>query len=328
MAFNPPDNRFGPDDNLSMWTKQYPALLEKNFIGIARTWDKQFPPVTFDVLPPRNMPFHFSWRVMIDPSILAPFVQEGADTPMSDAQAKMESFVCRESRLGAKISQREIGFGLPNVVQQRTTQLVDSINLTRVWDNIQALTGNNVNQPLALTRLNLADSGKPHGVGTAKAWNESGAKIIDDIIAMKTDITKKCGEMPTDVYMPLDEYEAMHGDSNILDQLKYTQGDLLVNGRLTMIKGLKIHLVANFWKERKKDGTEVKHYLLEDKVVVVAPSVGFTAVAEPMEGSAPQIERWYEAKQRSIFMHAFSSFTSVIEDYGKIGIIQGTNVLV
>lgn len=328
MSYTVPDNRFGVNDNMSQWTKQYPSLLEKNFIGISRVWDQQFPFVTSGILPVRNMPFHFSWRVTIDPAIMAPYVQEGADTPLSDAATTLENFVCRESRLGAKITQREIGFGLPNIVQTRVSQLVDSVNLTRTYDNIQALTGVNVNQPLALSRLNVAEAGKPHGVGTSKAWNESGNQIIQDIIAMKTDIKKKSGASATKILMPLDELEAIHNDSNILDQLKYTDGTLLVNGRLTMIKGLEIVEVANFWKDRKKDGTEVKNFLLQDKVIVVAPNLGFTAVAEPQSGSAPQMERWYEQSQRSIKMHAFSSFTSVIEDYGKIGIITGTNKLI
>jgi len=320
-----PDNRFSPNDNMSMWTKQYPELLTKNFIGIARLWDQNNPPTTFDILPTRNMPFNFQWRVKINPAILAPYVQEGADTPLSDSEMKYESFLCKESRLGAKISQREIGFGLPNVVQSRTTELVDAINLTREWQNFQALIGNNVNQPLALTRINTAEAGKPHGVGTSiKKWNEEGAKIIDDIIGMKTDITKKCGMMARHIYMPLDEYEALHNNSDILNQLKYTQGDLLVNGRIEVIKGLRIHVTTSFWKTRNKDGSETKHYVLANKVIITTDNVGFTAVAEPKKGSSPEMERWWERKSRSILIHGYSSFTPVIEDYGKIGIITST----
>ncbi len=318
---------FSPTDNLSQWTKKYPSLLKKNFLGLSRIWDKKFPPSTFATLPFRNMPFHFAWRVTIDPAMLAPYVQEGADTPMSDAETKLEHFVCKESRLGAKISKREINFGLPNVVQDRTTSLVDAINLTREWQNIQALTGTNVNQPLALTRLNLAVAGEPHGSGTAKTWDNSGAIIIKDILAMKTDMTKQGGKIPTDMYMPLNEFEHMHNDSEILDQLKYTSGTLLVDGRLTVIKGVRIHVVASFWKERKKDGTEVKRFILENKVILTAGIVGFTAVAEPQGGSAPQMERWLENKSRSIFIHAFSSFVPVVSDYGRIGIITDTDSL-
>lgn len=316
-----------PNDNLSQWTKQYPSLLKKNFIGISRIWDQKFPPATFATLPFRNMPFHFTWRVTIDPAMLAPYVNEGADTPLSDAETKLEHFVCRESRLGAKISQREINFGLPNVVQQRTTSLVDAINLTREWQNIQALTGTNVNQPLALTRLNLAQAGVPHGVGTPKAWDESGADIIKDILAMKTDMLKKAGKQATDIYMPINEYEHLHNDPEILDQLRYTSGSLLTDGRLTMIKGLRIHVVASFWKERKKNSEEIKHFILENKCILTTGIVGFTAVAEPMTGSAPMMERWLENKSRSIFIHGFSSFVPVVEDYGRIGIISGTDSL-
>lgn len=327
MSFPANNTLISPADNLSQWTKQYPSLLKKNFLGISRIWDEKFPPSTFTALPFRNMPYHFAWRVTIDPAMLAPYVQEGADTPLSDAETKLENFVSKESRLGAKISQREINFGLPNVVQQRVTSLVDAINLTREWQNIQALTGTNVNQPLALTRLNLSVAGVPHGTGTAKAWDESGGDIIKDLLAMKTDMTRKCGKVPTDLYVPLNEYEHIHNDPEILDQLRYTSGTLLTDGRLTMLKGLRIHVVASFWKERKKDGTEVKHFILEDKVILTTGAVGFTAVAEPMSGSAPQMERWLENKSRSIFIHAFSSFVPVVEDYGRIGIITGTDSL-
>jgi len=320
-----PNNLRGPDDNLGQWTRQYPSLLKKNFIGISRIWDKQAPPVTFQLLPPRPMPFHFAWQVAIDPSIMAPYVQEGADTPMADSEQKTENFVCKEARLGSKISQRAISFGIKNIVQRKVTNLVDAVNLTRVWENIQALTGTNANQSLALTRLNTAVAGQPHGSGTAKGWDEESNTLLKDIIAMKTDIQKKSGHMPEWLFLPIDEYEYLHDDSNILDQLKYTSGTLLVDGRLTRIKGLKIVIVPHFWKERAKTGVETKHWLLQDKAIVACSNIGFTAVAEPQSGSAPVMDRWYEKKARSVFIHGYSSFTSVIEDYGKIGIISGTN---
>lgn len=320
-----PRNLVGINDNMSLWTKQYPSLLTKNFLGIARVWDKTFPPSTFDILPTKTMLFNFQWRVTIDPSILSPYVQEGADTPLSDAEVKFESFVCRETRIGAKISKREIGFGLPDIVTQRTTQLVDAVNRTREFENIRALTGTNVNQPLALARLNTAVAGKPHGSGTAKGWDEAGNAIIADLLAMKTDILKRSAAKAENIYIPINEYEYLHNDSNILDQLKYTQGDLLVNGRITMIKGLKVHTIPSFYKTRNKDGSDTKVFMLQDKIIVTAGKVGFTAVAEPRTGSAPEMERWYERKQRSIFIHAFSSFVPVIEDYGKIGIISGSD---
>lgn len=327
MSYAIPDNRMGVNDNMSQWTQQFPELLPKNFIGIARIWDRQFPYVTNTILPVRNMEYNFQWQVYVNPATMAPFVSEGSDTPMSDAEQKFESFVCRETRLGAKISQRQIRFGIGNVVQTKVGQLVDAINLTRAYDNIQCLLGNNINQKdeFAVGRLQTAVAGKPHGSGTAKGWDEADNQIIADIIAMKTDVTKKCGRIPTDIYMPINELEYIHNDSEILDQLKYTSGDLLINGQITRIKGLKIHQVANFYKDRNKDGIDVKKWLLEDKVIVVAPNVGFTAVAEPRKGSAPEIERWWERKNRSIITHAYSSFCTVIEDYGKIGIISGTD---
>ena len=320
-----PDNLRGPNDNMSQWTQQYPSLLRKNFLGISRVWDKQNPPVTFQLLPPRNMPFHFAWQVAIDPSVLAPYVQEGADTPLMDQEQKVEHFVCKEARLGSKISQRAITFGIDNIVFRKTTALVNAVNLTRVWENISALTGTNVNQSLALTRLNTAVAGQPHGSGTAKAWDEADNTLIKDILAMRTDIQKKCGALPEFIFMPINEYEYLHDNEDILDQLKYTKGTLLSDGRITMIKGMKVIVVPHYWKERKKDGTEVKHWMLQDKVIMAARNIGFTAIAEPRKGSAPEFDRWYEKKQRSIFIHAFSSFTSVVEDYGRIGIISGTD---
>lgn len=325
MSTIPPTNTpVSPGDNLSLWTQKYPALLTKNFIGVARIWDKQFPPATNELFPFRNMPFNFSWRVNIDPAMMAPYVGEGADTPMSDAETKLESFVCQEARLGGKISLREINFGIGNVVQTRVGHLVNAVNLTRLWSNITTLVGINVQQPLALARLNTFQAGTATG-GSAVSWNDSGAKIIEDLLHAKTLILKKSGAMAGRVYIPLNEYEALHNDSNILDQLKYTDGTLLVSGRLTMIKGLAIRVVPNFWKERKKDGSEVKHFVLEDQVIVTAGRLGFTAVAEPRGGSAPMMERWYERAKRSIIMHAFSSFTTVVEDYGLACVITDTD---
>jgi len=327
MSVNPvPRNLRGPNDNMSNWTAQFPILLPKNFLGIARKWDQQFPHITRDVLPVRNTPFNFTWRVMIDPIIMAPYVQEGGDTPFSDAEVNVESFICKEARLGAKITQREMRFGLPDMVTERITQLTDAINLTRTWENIQALLGYNAQQPLALTRLNTAEAGKPHGVGSSVTpWTDADADIIGDILAMKTDILKRCQQLPTKLIVPLNEYEALHQNTEILDQLRYTSGNLLVNGQISRIKGLDVIVCANYWKERKANGEQVKHFMLEDKVIMLAPNVGFTAVAEPRGGAAPEMNRWWDYSQLSIMIHAYSSFTTVIQDYGKIGIITGTD---
>jgi hypothetical protein len=304
---------------------QYPELHEKNFIGIARLWDSQNPPPTFEVLPPKTTPFHFSWRIVKDPNTMAPYVAEGADTPLTDAEASYESFVCREARLGAKITQREINFGIGDVVYNRVTALVNAINLTRLWDNIQTICGYNVHQPLSLQRMKTGIAGKPHGTGTAKAWNESGADPIADILAMKT-IMAKGGYRPRNIYMPLEEYEALQNNSEIIDQIKYTDGTLLVRGEIERIKGLNVRVVDQYWKARKPNGEEEKHFVLRDQVILTAENVGFTGIAEPMSGTAPMLDRWWEKKQRSVYMHAFSSFVTVVEDYAKIGIITGTDV--
>jgi len=315
---------FGPEDNLSRWSQQYPALLPRNFLGIARIWDEQKPFTMSSVFPARNMPFHFSWRVNVNPGQMAPFVGEGADTPMSDAEEKLETFVCQESRLGGKITSREINFGIPNVVMRRVTQLTDAVNLTRDWLGIQALSGVNANQADSVSRINTAVAGQPHGSGTAAGWDESSGVPLDDILAMATTI-KKASMPPTKLFMPPNEIEYLQRNDEVLDQLRYTDNSLLVEGQIKRIKGMDIIEVSNFWKERKPDGTEVRHYVLEDKVIMTTPTVGFMAVSEPRAGSAPFVERWWDRSKRSIIVHAFSSFTPVVQDYARIGVITGTD---
>ena len=318
-----PDNLNGLNDNMSMWIKQYPELLPKNFIGIARIWDKANPPQTFSILPPRNSQMHFEWPVQIDPAMLAPEVQEGGDTQFSDAEEKIEKFVCSEYRLGAKITQRAMQFGIARIVEKRVTQLVDAVNRSREFVNIQALLGNNPNQPLGVTRLNTFEAGDP--TGASHPWNDSNAVIIKDILRAKKLVEIKSGMNATDVFVPYDEYEAIHDDDKIMEQLKYTSGTLLTGGQITMIKGLRVHVMKNFYKSRKGRTPDEKIYMLQDKVIVTTNTPGWTAVAEPQQGTAPQVIRWPEEKSRSVLAHAFSTMCPVIEDYGQICIITNTN---
>ena len=269
-----PDNRFGVNDNMSQWTQQYPELLEKNFVGITRIWNKENPPATFNVLPPKSRPFHFSWRVMRNPAIVAPRVPEGGKTPMMDMKTEYESFVCEEYRLGTEISERQLEYGLPDTVRQKTEALVSAINKRRDYEGILAMTGTNVNQPLALERITQIDVGK--------AWNESGVDILDQIKQAKLAVKQKAKRKATDLYLPTEEYLALENDSEVIDQQKAVRQGLLPDGSITMVKGLRIHEIDAFFIERLKDDSEVTRWLLEDKVIVVAGSeLGYMGISEP-----------------------------------------------
>jgi hypothetical protein len=318
-----PDNNSlsNPGDNMTYWTQKFPSLLPKNMMTLARFFDQEHPPFTFQVLPPRNVKWNFQWPVIINPSAIAEEVDEGAEAPLMDAQEKIESFYCREFRLATKITKRLIDFGIHNVVRSKIQFLTEAVEKAREYLNVLALTGTNRNQ--SVERLNKFKAGTGTG-GTAKKWNESGAKILDDIIDMKDKIEKLSGRVPTTLYVPTDEYTAMQKDSEIIDQLKYTDKSLLNNGEIMVVKGIRIQKVSNFFKDRKKTQEDDRIYLLEGKCIMTTNNVGFTGIAEPMRGSAPEVERWWEMSQRSIFIQAVSSFVPVIEDYSRVGIIEDT----
>jgi len=316
-----------PNDNMTYWTQKYPSLLPKNMMGLSRMWDKEHPPFTFMIMPPQNSNYNFQWPVMVNPSAIAEEVEEGAESPLMDAEERIESFVCREFRLATKISQRLITHGIRNVVRSKTENLVDAVNKAREYLNLLALTGSNLNQ--SVDRLNVGKAGQVEDpTDDAKAWNEDGAKILDDVIAMKDLVEKYSGEPARYMFVPRAEYKALQKDSEIKDEIKYTRSDLLTSGEIPMIKGLQVIKVSNFFKNRKKTGEDARIELLTDKVLITTAKVGFTAVAEPMNGTAPIIDRWEEKKQRAVYMHAFSSFCPVIEDYSRIGVITDTNALI
>jgi hypothetical protein len=272
-------------------------------------------------LPFKKMPFNFTQRIKIDPLLMAPEVQEGGSTPLTDREYIVEKFVCTPYKIGGLITEQQIEHGIADAVTDITQELVDSVNLSITYDNIMRLQGVGAPTTRALARLNLAIAGKPHGVGSAVAWSDPTSDIIKDILAMKTNIKKRSGAKAVAMYVPTDEYEYIMKNNGIKEELKYVRPDFLTNGEIAMVKGVKIYEVDTFYKDRVKKDEKIP--ILEHKAIMVAEDVGYTAYASA--SSAPILDRWEDKDRRAVVVQARSNSVSVIKDYGKIGIISGTS---
>lgn len=315
------ENLKRPTDNATTWLAQYPELLPKNFTGISVVYDENNPPVTRGILPAKNMPFNFTQRIKIDPLIMAPEVQEGGSTPLADREYIVEKFVCVPYRLGSLITDQQIRHGLQGAVQDVTQDLVNAVNLSITYDNIMKLQGIGVQNQKAIERLNLAVAGKPHGTGSATEWSDEDSDIIGDIVAMKTDIKVKSGKTMTSLFVSTIDHEHIMNNNGIKEQLKYVTPDFLTNGEIPMIKGVKIFEVDTYYKDRKK--REAKIAILSGKAIATTDDVGYTAYADPLKGSAPEMDRWEDKDRRSVVVQARASTVSVVKDFGRVGIISG-----
>lgn len=309
-----------PDDytyRTGMWSTEYPELLDKNFLGIARAWDQYHPSVLGVAFPERPAPFNFQWRVRINPGEAAPLVGEGAKTPLKDEYWTYEDFVCAETREGFQIFERETKFGLPNIVASRTQAMTGALNTRLEWEGIKSLRG-------VATRLNSDQSVARLGSGAATdTWDAAaatGAPLTDIINGIKT-ILQASGKAATHVFMPINEYFYLLDHGDIMDQLKYVDPSLLTDGMLAIIKGLKIVKVTGFYKtDATSFAVANKNWIFRDQVIVAACPVGFMGIAEPVT-----VRRWEDYDTRSLFVQGFKSFVPVVEDYGSIYVITNTD---
>lgn len=298
---------------MEKWTAQYPALLPKNFLGIVRTWDEAKPARTQRVLPNKNTPFNFMWRYGVEPGELAPYVEEYDETPLTSAMMSYESFICREAREGFAISERELTWGIEDVVLRRSHHIVDAINRRMEWECARALGGQNDFQNV--DRLNRIS------VPAGSEWDQAGSDPIGDILSMKNGIERACSIEPNVLLLPWNEYEYLQEHSDVIDQIKYTDPTFLAKGRITTLKNLELVVLGGFWKSQ----AGVRSYILEDRCIMCAAPVGFTGIAEPKAGAGPETTNWHSENQRAFFYSAWKSFVPVIEDYAKIGIINNTD---
>lgn len=325
--------------NTESFMRQYPSLLPKNFLGNIRLWDAQLPLVTGRIFPQRgNENWNFQWRIQIEPNDMAPSVGDGSKTPMSDHKYKYEQFVHKEYRNGFTVLEREVKFGLPNVISSRTRGIVNSMKLAMEYIAVESLIGTYyANTSMQATTFARQQS---LTLGAGAQWDMPGSDPVGDILHVKTGVAKMCGERVRDMLIGFNEEEYLHNHPNILDQLKYTDGNLLVSGRITTIKGLNMLTVQGFYKLKaalaeygetgnlnedtynypSAAGTLIKRFLLEDYAILVAPNLGWISVAEQLTN-----RQWHDIDTRRFFYQIYKSVVPVVDDAGRIGLIKNTD---
>jgi len=322
MSYNLQNKR----DNAGTWMAQYrDQLLPKNFTGISIVWDEQYPPVTRGILPFKQTKFNFTQRIKIDPLIMAPEVQEGGKTPLTDREYIIQKYVCTPYKLGGLLTEQMIENGIDDAMVDVTSEVVDAVNLSITYDNVNKLQGVGVEDNRALSRLNTAIAGKPAGVGTATPWSDTDADILKDITSMRKRIRKASGKVARAILVPPDEYESIQNNEGIIEQLKYVTPDFLSNGEIPMIKGIMILEMETVYKDKNKRAeSDEKIPMLENKVIMVADDVGYTAYAQGAPN--PITQRIMDLDRDAVMVKAKANSTTVIKDFGRIGIISGTNV--
>ncbi|MHC1591792.1 MAG: hypothetical protein ACXQS8_06885 [Candidatus Helarchaeales archaeon] len=330
-----------PNYWLNEFAGQFPELLPDYWLPLVRVFDAFEEPNTFSILPPQKTPYAFKWRIFVDPAGMSPMMMnEMGTTPMTGQRAVYESFETRFTKEGFYITQKELDFGLPNIIQMETRRVIRDINRRTEYVNLQALQGNTWNTQFTGRMSTM----------TRPTWQNSGGTPIRDVLTISYQIWRMCGERPDTMFLGPGEYMFLQDHATILQYLGLGSGmatpnDLLCSDLVQCIKNLTIKTINGFYKEDPTDyalyvsgnaragqpglgdttmdttTAPNKHWLLQDRAIITAGQVGFTGIAKNVDVSARQ----WEDEDLGVLKWKFERyFTPVIEDYGKIGVITFT----
>jgi len=313
----------GPLGNLQDYHAQYPALLPKYFFEMVRQWDEQFPESIETIFPEAQAPaWAFQWNVFINPREMAPFVEPNSNTPMVTADAKYETFVCKQMKEGFYVNSFDLHHGLPGLVSQRTKQVMDAILLRIRYSLVLAASGvtwNGQNN----ARMSYA---------TILSWARANSTPLGDLLTMMTRVYQMAGAPPSRLWLDWTQNLALHNHPAILNQLQYVDKNLLTNGMVTMIKTLAIGVVKGYYKEAADESQMVgapgrgdqreditptsKHWLMEDYTLLTLPEIGYNMRAL---GEYDGTRQWFDEDKDQVKYKVVRSFTPVVTDYAKVG---------
>lgn len=329
------------DSNLETYRAQHTALLPEYWIPVARYYDEALETITDTILPSRTFPrSEFKWRLFVDPQSMTPFTNEGAKTPMITEKAYYESYQTRFLKVGFYVTRRELDEGLPGVMQRLTKHALDSIKRRIEFVNIYALQGVTWN-PVSTARL--INLNRP-------TWQNSGGTPIADILIAMLRLWKRSGRRPGRIFLGPDDFMYLQNHNTMLTYLGLGSGirgesDLLCKDMIQCIKTLKIQVVEGQFKEAPwayalhQAGTPLpgslgvgdtafdsstnisKHWMLRDRAIITADVVGFTAHSK---SPASNNDQWLDHDTGTIYHKFEDEFCPVIEDYGKICVINFT----
>jgi len=312
---------------MEKYNQYYAVLRPLTFLKLVRRFDEQFPFILGQIFSEDTAPdWAFRWPIYIDPRHMTPFTEPNTNTPMITAAMKYEDFVCKQIKEGFWVMSFEIRYPvIPGIIAERTRMLRDAQALKIEHSLIQAAQGNTWNNQNT-SRMSA---------GNALVWTNPNSTPIGDLLQMTTNVFQMCQRRPSNVFLGWTAWQALLNHPAILNQMLYTRRDLLTNGMIEMIKGLQLHVVANYYKEAADESAMVnapgrgdvredifptqKHWLLEDLALVTTSNVGklFRAVGES-EGVA----QWENTDRSQLLYKYVRSFCPVIEDFARIGRID------
>ncbi len=144
---------------------------------------------------------------------------------------------------------------------------------------------------------------------TTKWDAASGQDIFGDIRSAKSDFMKQCGRAPTHIVFPDSVASVVENDSDFLDRIKYTKGDLVESGSLPpKVLGMKTIVPGQIVNEAEPGITESVDFVWDsDKVGLyyIDPNPGpqtFTVANQfrvPIGGTADIVIRKYREERKA-----------------------------
>jgi len=330
-----------PNYWLNEFSSQYPELLPEYWLPMVRVFDSFEEPDTFSILPPRKTPYAFKWRIFIDPAGMSPMMSnEVGATPMTGQKAVYEHFETEFTKEGFYLTQKELDFGLDNIMQMEIRRVVRDINRRTEYVNLQAIQGNTWNTQFTGRLITM----------TRPTWQGNGGTPIRDVLTAMLRVWKMSGELPKFIFLGPDEYMFLQDHTTILQYLGLGSGmrepnALLCHDMINCIKNLTIKRINGFFKEDATDyglylaGTPRvgqlglgdvdmdtvaapnKHWMLQDRAIITTGNVGFTGIAKDVDVA----NRQWEDVDLGILKWKFERyFTPVIEDFGKLAVVTFT----
>ncbi|MHA1277352.1 MAG: hypothetical protein ACTSQ8_09195 [Candidatus Helarchaeota archaeon] len=326
---------------LNNFSGQYPELLPEYWLPLVRVFDSFEEPNTFSILPPKPTTYSFKWRIFVDPAGMSPMMQdEVGKTPMTGQRAVYEKFETRYTKEGFYVTQKDLDFGLPDIISTETRRVIRDINRRTEYVNLQALQGNTWNTQYTGRMSTM----------TRPTWQNSGGTPVRDVLTISYHIWRMCGERPDRMFLGPGEFMFLQNHTTILQYLGMGSGmalpnDLLCSDLVKCIKNLTIQTISGFYKEDATDyalytsgnpragqpglgdttmsttSAPNKHWLLYDRAIITAGDVGFTGIAKNVD---VEYRQWEDVDQGILKWKFGRYFTPVIEDYGRIGLITFT----
>jgi hypothetical protein len=314
--------------NMSDVYKRTRALRKKTFLDGLLYLDEQAEFLSDKFMPRRPLPaWEFRQRIIANPAAMSPLVVPGATTDFHTVgEYKHVLYQAKRVKDGFRARQWDLQYmDIGNVIGDLNRDMYARMKLRREFATVQCLKGMSWNN--APTHRLIR--------GWALRWDQAGSTPIQDILKMKLMIKLMSGRELKYMIVNSRTSNYLQSHGNIINQLIYTNKDLLVNGMVTTIKGVGIIEMDTFYKEMADEagllgspargdmreslfdesipGPDLKTYFMDNEALFVTGDVGNVFQTAPTGNS------WLDKDHNDVKYNAWMDFCPVVKDYGRVG---------